>query len=274
MNAKKTMRSLVVAALVVATVAATARAGQGVRNRQGPGGARPPEGVPGPQAGRAGLNRPSGPGNPVAAIQQALDSLDLTQEQRGQIREVLKANRDGLDKARDAHRAAMQAFASAVEKGDEAGIRAAGGQVGNAMADLDVLQTQAAAAIKKVLTDEQVQRLATIRQGARQARLQNPGLRARQGQGQGQGQGGVRGGLGPGPRGRIDPEMGPGPVPRNAGPRQGQALPPQRRGQVGRNPQQPGPGAFQRMDRNGDGVVSQQEFNAFQRQQGRVGPVL
>ena len=263
---KTTLKLLILAALAVSTVAVIALAGEAKRDRQGPVAPLSPLG-PGLHGGPngPGQNRPWATPDPVSAMQQALRRLDLTKEQREEIKEIVKANRDGLQKARDARAEALKAFASAVEAGDEAGIRAAGGVLGNALADMAVLRTQIGAAIKKALTEEQIQKLDGMRERIRNTRVQNPGLRARRGNGR------VGLGLGPGP-GR-GPQQGLGPVQRNAGPWQGQALRAQRPGLMGPNPLA-NPGVFQRIDRNGDGAITQQELRAFQRRPGWAGPQL
>jgi len=194
-------------------------------------------------------------------MQQVLRRLDLTKEQREEIKGIVKANRDGIEKARDAREEALKAFASAVETGDEAGIRAAGSVLGNALADMAVLRTQAVAAIKKALTEEQIQQLDGIRERIKNARVQNPGLRAR------------RGGLGPGRGLGLGPQTGLAPMQRNAGPWQGQPMRTQRPGLMGPNPLA-NPDVFQRIDRNGDGAITQQELRAFQRRPGWAGPQL
>jgi Spy/CpxP family protein refolding chaperone len=254
---KTTLKLLILVALAVSTVAVIALAGEGRRDRQGPVAPLSPLG-PGLRGGPngPGLNRPWATPDPVSAMQQVLRRLDLTKEQREEIKEIVKANRDGLEKARDTRGAALKAFASAVEAGDEAGIRAAGGVLGNALADMAVLRTQAAAAIKKALTEEQIQQLDGMRERIRDARVQNPGLQARRGSG--------RGGPGLGRGIGLGPQTGLGPMQRNAGPWQGQAVRPQRPAMMGPN-QLANPGVFQRIDRNGDGAITQQELRAFQK---------
>ncbi len=123
----------------------------------------------------------------------------------------------------------MKAFDEAVEAGDEAAIRAAGMEVGKAMANGALNRIQMKAAVKAVLTPEQVARLDQMKDVAGQPIRRPMGDRM------------VR----PWP-GRVNQ---PGKV--------GRPGVPARLG---------GGGMFQRMDRNRDGAVTQREFNAFQGQ--------
>jgi hypothetical protein len=130
----------------------------------------------------------------------------------------------------------MKAFQEAVQAGDEAAIRSAGSEVGTAMANGAVIRSQCVAAIKAVLTPDQLAQLEKMKERAKQSigrqlgdRVGRPGLD------------------------RFNP-------PQKAA-RKAEVLHRLANERI-----------FNKIDRNGDGAITLQEINAFQRQKGKDRP--
>jgi len=95
--------------------------------------------------------------------------LDMTEEQKAQLREILDAARPESDRLADAmvaNRRAMKAF-RASETFSEAEIRAIADQRGDLIADMTVLHARVHAQIKDLLTPEQLERFKKMRTGHR-----------------------------------------------------------------------------------------------------------
>jgi Spy/CpxP family protein refolding chaperone len=119
---------------------------------------------------RSDVDRP-GAGAAQGGIHKVLQKLDLNDQQKTEIKGVMEANRQGLGQAREARRTSLQAFQTAVKAGEEPGIRTAATAVGSAMADAGVLRAKVWTAIKGVLTAEQLQQLAGLKdQGGKSGR--------------------------------------------------------------------------------------------------------
>jgi len=99
--------------------------------------------------------------------------LDLTAEQRTQIRTIQEQGKNDAEAAQDAVAAARDALHDAVIGGAaEAEIRAAATTLGEAVSNQAVLHAKTVAAVKAVLTDEQ-------RKQFDEMRTELPGLRQR-----------------------------------------------------------------------------------------------
>jgi Spy/CpxP family protein refolding chaperone len=107
-------------------------------------------------------------GDALGAMHKVLNKLDLTDKQKGEIKGIVEVNREGFRQAVQARIGAFEAYGAAIKTGQEAGIREAGASVGSAMADVGVIRAKTWAAIKAVLTPEQLQQLATMEDGAKE----------------------------------------------------------------------------------------------------------
>jgi Spy/CpxP family protein refolding chaperone len=190
---------------------------QGAAFGPGPGNRRGPEtGPPRPLmwAGRRpmlGERRGVERGMMLARV---LRSLDLTDEQKEQVKGILEAAKDKTQAAREALADATKRLHTAVTEGaDEAAIREAAANLGKAIGDQAVLRASTMASIKEVLTDEQREQLEKMKERVEKfgEKMKQPGFRGRLGGARMRGdvlQRGRRpGGLGAGPGG---PSRGPG----------------------------------------------------------------
>jgi|CXWL01.1.fsa_nt_gi Spy/CpxP family protein refolding chaperone len=112
-----------------------------------------------PAALWAGRHRPLGPGLPPPGflLQRVVDRLDLTAEQRQEIRDIVKAHGAELKVELATIRDSREQLFSTVhaESVDEAEIRAAAAAVGDAEADLAVTRAAIVQEVREVLTPEQ-----------------------------------------------------------------------------------------------------------------------
>jgi Spy/CpxP family protein refolding chaperone len=132
------------------------------RGRGGPGFGRPAPMMPGP----AGM------------IRLHLGPLNLTDQQREQVRSILanhKADFQGLNQRAEPARKAMD---EAIVAGDEAAIRQRGAELGAIQTDRALLAARVRAEVFKVLTPEQQQKAQTLREGV-QRRMQPRGRQGR-----------------------------------------------------------------------------------------------
>lgn len=131
-------------------------------------GSGPPFGGPG-RHGR----RMMGPGRGMLGeLRMGLRALDLTDEQRTQVRTVLKGHRDEVKALIDNGRAAHdQLFAAASGTPvDENAVRVASARVGEVAADAAILRAKVRAEIFAVLTPEQREKAETMQQQLRERR--------------------------------------------------------------------------------------------------------
>jgi Spy/CpxP family protein refolding chaperone len=184
---KQHMTAVLIACTIVTLV--YAQPGQGRRGRgQGPAG--PPQDAP--RFGQQGPQRP-GPGQGQGLpILRALRQLDLTQEQRDEVRTIVDVSQEDADAAMEAMQAARTTLHEAVINGsDEETVRAAATALGKAIGDEAVLRVGVMAQIKEVLTEEQRAELQTLMeqmpQGQRPRRGRGPNMQDDQGQGYGPG---------------------------------------------------------------------------------------
>jgi Spy/CpxP family protein refolding chaperone len=114
------------------------------------------------------------------------ERLNLTDEQKQQIKAILEANEENIDVSRNAVREAMMALNEAAEGGVEAEIIAAGKAVGDAFTEQALQRANIAKQVKAVLTEEQLAQLDEIKaqmkermQQRRQNRWDDEGPRSR-----------------------------------------------------------------------------------------------
>ena len=150
-------------------------------------------------------------------LARALRSLDLTEEQKEQVKGILEAAKDKREATREALADATKRLHTAVTEGaDETAIREAAANLGKAIGDQAVLRASTMASIKEVLTDEQREQLEKMKERVEKFRekMKDPEFRARLGGARTRGgvlQRGRRpGGLGAGPGGPRSGFGGPG----------------------------------------------------------------
>jgi len=243
---------------------------------------------PGRMQGRMGRG-PEGPGRgPGGRLRSTLGAvvhrLDLTDEQSGNIRAIMKESRQGLVNARRSLAEARQKLQENVSNGaQEQEIRACAEALGKAIANEAVLRSQTLASVKEVLTQEQREQLENL--------IEQPGpnpmgrgrseMGHRQGRGWRQmGQRGDRMQRNARPRWSDSAEDRPGPRHGNRGPRfdnrasavRGPRRSPRfRAGWAPTPPQETRPGRasrpldrlFERADTNDDELLDREEIDAF-----------
>jgi Spy/CpxP family protein refolding chaperone len=101
-------------------------------------------------------------------LQRIADKLNLTSDQRTQIKAVLVADQETLSPLLGAVHDARKSLRTAIRAGDanEASVRAASAKVGAAETDLAVERMKLYGKIAPILTDVQRQQLADWQQGA------------------------------------------------------------------------------------------------------------
>lgn len=159
----------IVAGSAAALVHAQEPAAPAPEARQGRFGPRGPGGPGGP-FGRGGFfGGRGGPGGALSVLRQ----LDLTDDQRGQVRQVMQSHSDALkaigERLREAHRAQNDAVTA--ETFDENAIRTKAADVASVMADAAVLNAKVHTEVFAILTPEQRTRAAEIK-AERQARME------------------------------------------------------------------------------------------------------
>ena len=176
MNGMVTRMVLGISAVVAValTLAGTPlAAGQG---GQGPGGPGGRYGGPGGR-GRGGPGGPMGPDNPM----MMLGRLDLTEAQRGQVKQILDSHRDEQkalgDRAFAAHSALDASIAS--DGLNEAVIRGKAAEVAAVESDMAVMRARVYAEIFQLLTPEQQ---AQAKQNQAEMRQREADMRARRDQ--------------------------------------------------------------------------------------------
>jgi len=153
--------------------------------RRGPGGPDGPDGPGGPggpggfRFGGPGFGGPGfgGPGGPLGLLRQ----LDLSEEQRAQVKQVMDGHRDDLRGIGERLRAAHQAQEDAVTAAqfDEQVVRAKSAELAAIEADAAVLQAKVHSEVFAVLTPEQQAKAAELKT-QRQARAQQMRERVRE----------------------------------------------------------------------------------------------
>lgn len=103
--------------------------------------------------------------------------LQLTQDQRGQIKSILESRREAfLSEARDMFEARRD-LAQAVEAGDQTGIEAAGARIGRLTASAAVLKAEVQRQVFSVLTPDQQAQATAMREAAKTRILTRIGKR-------------------------------------------------------------------------------------------------
>jgi protein CpxP len=162
------------AALAVVTMATAAPmliAQDQPQRRQGPGFGGPPPGGPG---GGPGMR---GPGGPMGF---GFRELDLTDDQKAQLKTIAESHRDEFRAAGEKARAAREGMQQLIEADsiNESAIRAKSAQIAAAEADVMILNAKVRQESMQVLTSEQLQKLKDLRASHEgQARQRRPGGR-------------------------------------------------------------------------------------------------
>jgi len=112
----------------------------------------------GPRGPRVGMEGATDPVVRLVTNPKVAEKIGLTPEQQAKIREINKANRDGSEDLRKAHRDAMEKQAELLkaDKIDEAAVMAEIDKSFDARKEMAKRQTKRVIAIKAVLTPEQV----------------------------------------------------------------------------------------------------------------------
>jgi periplasmic protein CpxP/Spy len=138
---------VIVATLAVAvTYASQQQAGQGQGRRMGPG--------PGMMMREDG---------PLGMIRMGLGQLNLTDEQKQQVKTIIGNHQGDFQALRERSVPARRALADAVASGDEAAIRQRSSELSTVQTDTALLASRVRAEIFKVLTPEQQQKAQDLR---------------------------------------------------------------------------------------------------------------
>lgn len=141
--------------------------------------AGPKEGrEPGQRGRRGGIE--GGSSDPVVRLvcnPKVAEKIGLSEEQRGKIKEINKANRDNSEDLRKALRDAMEKQAELLkaDKIDEAAVMAEIDKAFDARREMAKRQTRRVIAIKAVLTPEQVSKALEILKERQQSKLDRRG---------------------------------------------------------------------------------------------------
>lgn len=141
-----------VVAVALALAGSPLAAGQGGQGPGGQGGRYGGPGGPGGR-GRGGPGGPMGPDNPM----MMLGRLDLTEAQRGQVKQVLDSHRDEQKALGDREFAAHSALEASIASDglNEAIIRGKAAEVAAVESDMAVMRARVYAEIFQLLTPEQ-----------------------------------------------------------------------------------------------------------------------
>jgi Spy/CpxP family protein refolding chaperone len=135
----------------------------------------------GPGAG-AGGQRQRGMGmrqGPLAVARLGLARLNLSEQQREQVRTILASHRTDMQKLSERAAPARRALQDAVLAGDEAGIRQRSAEIGAVETDRALLAARVRAEILKILTPEQQEKARTLRKELEERRAERRGPRGR-----------------------------------------------------------------------------------------------
>lgn len=143
----------------------------------GPGMMGPGQGMRGGPGGPGGRGGPGGPGGPMGILGPGLRALDLTEAQQKQVQAILDGQREEQQAIGEKLRTARQALGEAIaaETFDEAAVRAKAAEVASIEADQAVLQAKTYAAVRALLTPEQVKKLNEMRGRMQDRRGRGPG---------------------------------------------------------------------------------------------------
>lgn len=186
-------KHLILTVLLALTIAIAAEAQPGRRGNSSGRGAQFGQQQQGRGAGPM-HRQDRGPGGPRLGIFRFLRQLDLTEEQRDVIHDVLESNKAAAEATQEAVHAARQSLHEAVvQEADEEAIRAIAQAMAKAVGDHAIQQVAVTKEIKNVLTEAQKEALASLMSQGPETRQRGPqgrGPRAGAGRGrQMQGQG-------------------------------------------------------------------------------------
>ena len=145
----------------------------------------------GGQGGRSNFQRRSGgfgghPGMGGFLLGRMGDKLELTEEQRTEIKGILEDCKEDQETTRTAVREAMKALHEAAADGTKAEIIAAGKTVGDAFTEQALLRAATMKQVKELLTDEQLTQFeelkAQMKERFQQRRKDGDGPRGPRGQ--------------------------------------------------------------------------------------------
>ena len=184
--------SILLLAIVLAPLAMAEPGQRGPRSGQGGRERGDFQGRPGGFGGHPGMGGDMG----GFLLGRLADKLELTEEQRAEIKAITEGTRLEAEEAREAVREAMKALHEATAGGIEAEIIAAGKAVGDTMTEQALLRATTMKQIKEVLTDEQLAEFeelkAEMRERMQQQRKDGDGPRSKRGEGEGKRRDGQR----------------------------------------------------------------------------------
>ncbi len=172
----KTLKLSLAAGLVAVGLAAgsalvMAQDGQMPRRGPGPGGGGP----------MAGMRGPGGPGGPMGIGGPGLRGLDLSDDQKAQIKSIAESHQAEFKAVGEKMRAARDGMQALIEADtlDEAAVRAKSVDVAAAEADAAILNARVRAQTMQILTAEQLAKLKAQRaeREAQPRRQRGPGQR-------------------------------------------------------------------------------------------------
>jgi protein CpxP len=152
----KTFLAAALAVVTIATAAPMLMAQDQPQRHQGPGFGGPPPGGPGGPGMRRGGPMGFGPG---------FRELDLTDDQKAQLKSIAESHRDEFRAAGEKARAAHDGMQALVEADsiNEAAIRAKSAEIAAAEAEVMILNAKVRQESMQVLTSEQQQKLKELR---------------------------------------------------------------------------------------------------------------
>ena len=165
----KTSLAVGLALLTMATAAPILVAVNAEQRGQGPGVGGPPPGGPGMR----------GPGGPMG-FGRGFRELDLTEEQRAQLKSIAESHRDEFNAAGQKARAAHDGMQALLEADtiDEAAIRAKSTEVAAAEAEVMILNAKVRHESLQILTADQLTKLKELRSSRQDGQRQRkPGQR-------------------------------------------------------------------------------------------------
>ena len=142
------------------------------------------------EQGRGGFGGHPGTGGDMGGflLGRLADKLELTEEQRADIKAVTEEAKPEAEESRKAVRQAMKALHEATAEGTKAEIIAAGKAVGDAMTKQALLRAATMKQVKELLTDEQLAKFeelkAEMRERMQQRRKDGDGPRGKRGEGE------------------------------------------------------------------------------------------
>jgi len=167
---------IAVMALATAAPILVASAGKATAGKQDTQQRRPGPGFGGPPPGGRGGPGMRGPGGPMG-LGPGFGQLDLSDDQKAQIKSIAESHRDEFRAAGEKARAAHEGMQALVEADtiDENAIRAKSAEIANAEAEVMILNAKARKEAMQVLTSEQLAKL-------KELQAQHQGPRGRRGQ--------------------------------------------------------------------------------------------